>query len=242
MGVHEVDRHVHNPSLPIFVGWPSESWAPRVAPHPRVTLDMGVRATATTGVGVMAAATFGQPLWSQWGIAAAEQRAAASLAREDLVREWPDGPWHLASQREMRHAMQAIVASSFAIEGWAFACRGEGAGTATPGSAGSTGALKEFYVLDRPTRKDLVHRIEELFLVHRNQMVHHRSPSRDGVVHPVLGNTPYESGTYTVEAADRACETVRLVIAVSLQHAGPIRPPDPVVAGHAQMVATALGW
>jgi hypothetical protein len=196
---------------------------------------MGVRVT-------VAATSSGQPLWSQWGIAAAEQRAAASLAREDLVREWPDGPWQLASQREMRHAMQAIVSSSFAIEGWAFACRGAGAGTSTLGSAGSIRVLKEFYVLDKPTLKDLVHRIGELFLVHRNQLVHHRPISRASVVHPVLGNTPYESGTYTVETADRACETVKLLVAVSLQHASLIRPPDPVVAGHAHIVATELGW
>jgi hypothetical protein len=207
-----------------------------------VILNMGVRAVASVGVRAKAAATFGQPLWSQWGIAAAEQRTAAFLAREDLVREWPDGQWLLASQRELRHAMQSIVANSFAIEGWAFACRGASAGSTTLGSAGSIRALKEYYVLDKPTLKDLVHRIEELFLVHRNQLVHHRSPSRDGVVHPVLGNTPYESGTYTVEAADRACETVKLLVAVSLQHASPIRPPDPVVAGHAQIVATTLGW
>lgn len=79
--------------------------------------DSKVNAHATVGVSVTATATLAQPLWSQWAIAAVEQRDASRQARAELTRG-RDGPtWYLASQREMRASMQSIVAAAFAIEG-----------------------------------------------------------------------------------------------------------------------------
>lgn|GEM_PF-5135721 len=81
-------------------------------------------ATFSVGVSVTATATLALPLWSQWAIAAVEQRDASRQARTELTRDRDDPTWYLASQREMRASMQSIVAAAFAIEGWGFASRG----------------------------------------------------------------------------------------------------------------------
>lgn len=172
---------------------------------------------------------------------AVEQRDVAERARADLVKARDAVDWHLPAQRELRAAMQSIAAAAFAIEGWAFASRG----TPAARSLGSGGVMKvigDYYEPPRDLRRQLRPRLQQLFDAQRGELVHHKSPRRDGKAHPLLGSTPYESATYTCEAATEACETLRLIVELCLQHPSPDRPPSRDAHDHARMVASAAGW
>jgi hypothetical protein len=201
---------------------------------------VNVYARASVGISATATVAFAQPLWSQWAIAAVEQRDASMTARAELIRDRDEPLWYLAAQREMRASMLSIVAAAFAIEGWGFASRGDGAGK-TLGSAGVIGIINRRYKLPTNLKREMVVRVEELFN-HRGELAHHKSPSRDGRHHPVLGNSPYESGIYTCEAATEACKTLREVVELCLAYPHPDCPPEPAATDHARLVVDTVVW
>ena len=174
-----------------------------------------------------------QPLWSQWAISAVEQRNAAEVARKDLIKN-RDGPsWYLEAQREMRSSMLSLTAGAFAIEGWGFSCIDDPTNK-TLGASGVIGVMKIYFLPPRTLRHEIVSRVNELFTL-RGELVHHKSPSRRSLPHPILGRTPYESATYTFENARRACGTVQLIINLCLEFPNPDPPPQPDAASHARV-------
>jgi hypothetical protein len=185
--------------------------------------------------------TLSQPLWSQWVVVAVEQRDAASLARSDLIRDWGGPNWNLPAQRELRASMQSVAAAAFAVEGWGFATLPLLGTDKTLGAGGVIGIMKRHYRPPRRLRKEIDQRLNRMFEL-RGGLVHHKAKDRPGVVHPVLGSTPYESATYTYEATVDACETLRMLVDLTLQHPHPDQPPSRDVVGHAQMLTGTVRW
>ena len=181
-----------------------------------------------------------QPLWSQWAIAAVEQRDVAALARADLERQLNAADWYIPAQRELRAGMQSISAAAFAIEGWAFAADGEVA-QQTLGSSGVMRIIRARHRLPEDLRKKLTPRLDVLYR-HRGELVHHKSPARSGKRHPLYGSTAHESATYSYEGAVEACETLRMIVQFCHQYPNPDRPPDPAAEGHANIVIAEVGW
>ena len=176
--------------------------------------------------------------------------ASAGVARLTLMQDPQGNGWQANVQQELRSSLVCCSAAAFALEGLAHTCR------AAPGNQSSGSGSKAVIGLvngcfpidpkDRPLRKHLDQSVKDLFKL-RSHTVHHKAEFIESArTHPVLGQFGATSGDVahlTVEASQRACETLReIVILIAFVRSRESEIPTGTARNSARYVAECFGW